>query len=127
MLDTLHGMPDPPTFWYVIAAVRLVARVGWRLLPDYRFDPTTGLWHHRRGPVEPPLRLRDITYAADGTMAYPRHTTTAPVSALADYLVAAQHILASADPPDLSATAHLGAEFDRLRWFELPASCLDPA
>ena len=48
---------------YVIEAVRLVARDGWRLLPDYRFDPVTGLWRHRAGPVEPPLRLRQLSYA----------------------------------------------------------------
>ena len=45
---------------YVVEAVRLVARDGWRLLGDYRFDPATGLWRHRDGPVEPPLRLRDV-------------------------------------------------------------------
>ena len=35
-------------------------------LPHYRFDPTTGLWRHRAGPVEPPLRLPDLRYDADG-------------------------------------------------------------
>ena len=29
---------------YIIEAVRLVARDGWRLLGDYRFDTATGLW-----------------------------------------------------------------------------------
>ena len=48
---------DEEVFTYVVEAVRLVAREGWRLLGDYRFDPLTGLWHHRTGPVEPPLRL----------------------------------------------------------------------
>ena len=57
---------DEEVFTYVVEAVRLVAREGWRLLGDYRFDPVTGLWHHRTGPVEPPLRLSDVVYAADG-------------------------------------------------------------
>ena len=48
---------DEEVFTYVVEAVRLVAREGWRLLGDYRFDPLTGLWHHRTGTVEPPLRL----------------------------------------------------------------------
>ena len=48
-----------PVFDYIVEAVRLVARHGWRLLGDYRFDPATGLWRHRRGPAEPPLRLPD--------------------------------------------------------------------
>ena len=34
---------------YIVEAVRLVAREGWRLLPDYRFDPATGRWRHRDG------------------------------------------------------------------------------
>ena len=53
---------------YIVEAVRLIARDGWRLLPDYRFDNTTGRWRHREGPVEPPLRLRDVGYAADGSL-----------------------------------------------------------
>ena len=34
---------------YTIDAVAMVARDGWRLLAHYRFDPLTGLWHHRAG------------------------------------------------------------------------------
>ena len=45
---------------YLIEAVEIVASDGWRLLHDYRFDPVTGLWHHRNGPIEPPLRLADV-------------------------------------------------------------------
>jgi glycerophosphoryl diester phosphodiesterase len=62
-----------------------MARQGWRLLGDYRFDPLTGLWHHRTGPVEPPLRLTDVIYAADGSMRWPSHTQTAPVSGLREH------------------------------------------
>ena len=35
-------------FDYVVRAVELVAREGWRLLPWYRFEPATGLWRHAR-------------------------------------------------------------------------------
>jgi selenocysteine lyase/cysteine desulfurase len=115
---------DEEVFTYVVEAVRLVAREGWRLLGDYRFDPLTGLWHHRTGPVEPPLRLSDVTYAADGSMSYPRHTTTAPVSVLREHLDEGRAIMAAASPPDWSDTAHLGADFDDLRWFALPACSL---
>ena len=34
---------------YVVEAVGLVAEHGWRLLPDYRFEPATGMWRHRGG------------------------------------------------------------------------------
>ena len=56
-------------FDYLVDAVRLVARDGWRLLGDYRFDPATGLWRHRDGAVEPPLRLGAITYDETGMCA----------------------------------------------------------
>ena len=111
---------DEEVFSYLVEAVRLVAREGWRLLGDYRFDPATGLWHHRGGAVEPPLRLSDVTYAADGAMTYPHHVTTAPTASLRAYLDLAAGILAAADPPECLSAAHVSEDFDHLRWFELP-------
>jgi len=107
---------------YIIEAVRLVARDGYRLLPDYRFDAQTGLWHHRGGPLEPPLRLSDISYA-DGAMSYPHHETTAEASVLATYLDEARRIFAAA-PAELAPAASVDVDFDDLRWFALPADCL---
>ena len=108
---------------YVVAAVDLVAEHGWRLLPDYRFEPATGRWRHRSGPVEPPLRLRQVGYDPDGTMTYPHHDEPVPESALAGYLAEAREILARATPPD-PAVGQVSADFEHLRWFELPAVCL---
>ncbi|HST66676.1 MAG TPA: aminotransferase class V-fold PLP-dependent enzyme [Mycobacteriales bacterium] len=119
----------PAVFDYIVEAVRLVAREGWRLLPDYRFDPDSGLWTHRRAAAEPPLRLADVTYDADGRMRYPRHDDRAPDSALAGYLAEARAVLAREDPagedPALTDPGPLvSADFEHLRWFELPAGCL---
>lgn len=113
-----------PVFEYVVEAVRLVARDGWRLLGDYRFDPTTGLWKHHRGPVEPPLRLSQVGYDADGQMTYPRHDDTAPESVLEDYLAEAKELFASVVASGDGAEGLVNAEFDHLRWFDLPSSCL---
>lgn len=115
---------DEEVFTYVVEAVRLVAREGWRLLGDYRFDPLTGLWHHRTGPVEPPMRLSHVTYAPDGTMTWPAHTQTAPASVLREHLDKGRAIMAAASPPDWSDTGHLDQGFDDLRWFALPACSL---
>jgi selenocysteine lyase/cysteine desulfurase len=111
-------------FQYVVDAVRLVARHGWRLLGDYRFDVGAGLWHHRDGLVEPPLRLTQVSYSADGDMVYPHHDDTAPESALADYLKLGEEIMLAATPAPDDAPAGVSAEFEELRWFELPGSCL---
>jgi selenocysteine lyase/cysteine desulfurase len=111
---------------YIIESVRMVARDGWRLLGDYSFEPTTGLWRHRGGPVEPPMRLRDVTYDESGAMTYPRHDDRADASELARYLVEARRIMDAAVPPDCSHPAHLTEDFDALRWFELPEGSLSP-
>ncbi|WP_241996469.1 aminotransferase class V-fold PLP-dependent enzyme [Kribbella antiqua] len=110
-------------FSYVVEAVKLVARDGWRLLADYRFDPTNGLWRHHRGPVEPPLRLSQVGYDADGKLRYPRHDHTAPESALQDYLAEARDMLSTCPGAD-ETEGHVNTDFDHLRWFDLPARCL---
>ncbi len=112
-----------PVFEYVVQAVKLVARDGWRLLPDYRFDPASGLWKHRRGPVEPPLRLSQVGYDENGELVYPHHTETAPESMFETYLAEGRRLLSEAPGPDHSEGT-VNHEFDHLRWFELPSGCL---
>ena len=111
-------------FSYVVAAVRLVAQEGWRLLGDYRFNPANGLWRHHRGPVEPPLRLSQVGYDADGKLRYPRHDDTAPESALEGYLAEARDLLDACRQTDPVTEASVNSEFDHLRWFDLPANCV---
>jgi selenocysteine lyase/cysteine desulfurase len=112
-------------FDYVVEAVRLVARDGWRMLGEYRFDVARGVWAHRHGAVEPPLRLGQIEYDAQGRMCYPRHEETAPESDLAQHLAEGAKLLAEATPPDLDRPPHRVTEdFEHLRWFELPDVCL---
>jgi selenocysteine lyase/cysteine desulfurase len=117
-----------PVFAYIVDAVRMVAHHGWRLLGDYRFDPATGLWRHRLGLVEPPLRLAQVSYGTDGTMTYPHHDDKAPESELARYLAEAAAVFAAAGPelsmPEPEPGATVSEDFEHLRWFELPAACL---
>lgn len=113
---------------YLISSVLFVARQGHLFLTDYRFEPETGMWRHRYGPVEPVLRLREITYGEDGQMHYPIHDDRAPEGALADYLGAAEKI-ASERANRIPSTPALtlptmSKRFESLRWFELPSECL---
>lgn len=115
-------------FQYLVAAVDLVATDGWKLLPQYRFDLTRGLWRHHLGPVEPPLRLAQISYdQATGHMVHPPiDHVRAPESDLARYLDQARAVFDSAPEwAEPSAHATLTPEFEHLRWFELPAASLD--
>jgi selenocysteine lyase/cysteine desulfurase len=112
-------------FRYIVQAVELVADFGWKLVPQYRFSLESGLWRHENGPVEPPLRLTDVGYDAEGRMTFPRHDDTAPESVLADYLDEARALFASlpdADAVPQATDADLGDDIDRLRWFDLPAA-----
>jgi hypothetical protein len=109
---------------YVTAAVLFVARHGHRLLTDYRFDVGTALWRHRRGLVEPPLRLDQLSYDADGSLHYPRHTDRAPETELARYLNDALDLVDVTQAVAGDAEAQVTADFDALRWFDLPATCL---
>jgi len=112
-------------FDYVVEAVRLVARDGWRLLGEYRFDQATGIWVHRDGLVEPPLRLNQISYEPDGEMTYPKHGSRAPESALVGYLAEGAELLRAAVPAEPGELVdQVSTDFEHLRWFELPARSL---
>jgi len=115
-------------FDYLLEAVHLVADQGWKLLGDYRFDPASGLWRHRRGPVEPPLRLHALRYDEQGRLQASAPHATASDAALAGYLDQARRLLAAGPTADGDGDGGplpgLSADFEALRWFELPRSCL---
>jgi selenocysteine lyase/cysteine desulfurase len=119
-------------FRYLVEAVDLVATYGARLLPDYLFDPYTGLWRHHGGLVEPPMRLDQLSYDEDGRLRWPVRQESAGEEALAEHLAAARALVAGLPEPDAEAArSRLGAtvspHFEDLRWFELPDACLTPA
>jgi selenocysteine lyase/cysteine desulfurase len=106
-------------FEYVVEAVHLVARLGWRLLPDYRFEPATGMWTHRRG-TPPPRRLSEVRYE-DGRLRFAAQPASLPEDALPAQLERARRIL-EAGATDAAPVEEivLDAECERLRWFPLP-------
>jgi hypothetical protein len=114
-------------FAYLLEAVHLVADQGRKLLGDYRFDPASGLWRHRHGPVEPPLRLHELHYDGDGRLHAGAAHATASDAALAGYLDQARRLLATRPAPaedGPAALPGLSDDFETLRWFVLPPECL---
>lgn len=109
-------------FDFVLDAVDLVASHGWTLLPRYRFDPLTGMWHHRDGHPEPPMSLTDVRYL-EGGVRFPSHRHREPESRLSGYLEEAQVLMGAtmqASPlQDVDPTG-VGEDFAGLRWFWLP-------
>ena len=109
---------------YIADAVDLIAADGYRLLPDYRFDPHTGLWRHAGQTPEGPLRLPEVGYDADGEMTYPRRRAQAGEDAFPGYLSQARTLLAARPAALDDGPTGLGPDFEALRWFPLPAACL---
>ncbi len=107
---------SPETVDYVIAAVDLIAREGWRALVDYDFDPSNGRWTHRGGKA-PLLCLDDLAKAPPAPVA--------PESVRWGYIAEARRILSACGercrrlpPVDKPAPS---TSFERLRWFWIPS------
>lgn len=115
------------SFQFILKAVLFIAEHGWKLLPLYDFCPKTGLWRHRGGTIEPTTSLSDISYA-EGTMEYASRHQREPERALERYLAEARELVArlEADPQRLPEASQpsLDRDFERLRWFPLPAEVL---
>ena len=107
-------------FQYLVEAIDFLADHAWKLLPLYSFDPESALWHHRDLPRSAPATLEDLERPAHG------RPETAPESVLPGYIETARRIVeqVEASPPEEVPPLHLSAEFERLRWFPLPADAL---
>ena len=108
-------------FSFILKAVHMVANEGWKLLPLYEFNPTTGEWHHRQGQPDPKMRLADLRYR-NGKLEYRERHGTEPEWVLESYLEEAQKTFAMA--AELAAEMevndpHFTEDFEHLRWFPL--------
>ena len=87
-------------------------------------------WRHRSGPVDPPLRLSQISYDEGGAMIYPCYNDRADESELKRYLDEARALVLAREgdashAADAEAVGIISTEFDNLRWFDLPLVCVD--
>ncbi|MEX1178565.1 MAG: aminotransferase class V-fold PLP-dependent enzyme, partial [Nitriliruptor sp.] len=105
---------------FLVDAVRLVARDGWRLLDDYRFELATGRWTHRRGQATPPWSLADIRIEG-GRASWPSRPSRPAGTDLAAVLDDAARVMAAAGPhPHDVDHVVLPPDAEALRWFPLP-------
>ena len=112
-------------FDYVLEAVHFLASEAWKLLPLYRFDPESGLWQHRSADPTP-LRFADLSFASGRLEVAASRPATDP-GTFAAHLGEAQRLVAAleADPPaEPLDDPPLSDEFERGRWFPLPAEAL---
>jgi selenocysteine lyase/cysteine desulfurase len=123
----LNYFISPATADYLTNAISLIASDGYRVLPDYRFEPETGLWRHADGAPEPPLRLADVDYGPDGRMTYPHTRAQAGEDAFPGYLREAAALLAARPSALDQGPTGLDPDFEALRWFPLPPACLQPS
>lgn len=101
-------------FRFILDAVNLIARKGWRLLADYTYDPATAVWRHKDGPPEPPMSLLDAEFGGPGKM-----LPSAGSETLTGYLIEGEQILdrgsqRGPDCPDIPEDA------ETLRWYANP-------
>ncbi|GIF95853.1 aminotransferase class V-fold PLP-dependent enzyme [Catellatospora citrea] len=101
---------------YLVQAVRLLAEHGGKLLPQYDFDPVSGLWRHHRAPAEPPVALTDVLTASNP----PRPRPDRLARVLSRQLAAAREVFAAASGVPRQRTGD-GCAFEPIRWFPLPA------
>ena len=110
---------DEDEFDYIVEAVRLVARLGWALLPRYTFEVATGTWRHRDGVPTPPMSLADISFLTGPPAAAPM---TASADSYPEYLAEAERILTAAAAADRECeSTPLSEEAEELRWFPVGA------
>ena len=109
------------TFDFLIQAVQIIATEGWKLLPQYIFDPMTGQWKHRDAKAKVRMRLHNLRYR-NGHLSYPARHMTAPEWVLPDYIEEAKQLLAGIHcvDPDTVPQVDTTERFNGLRWFVLP-------
>lgn len=109
---------------YLLRALALVARHGWRLLPAYQLDVAAGLWRYRGWTQRLPVSLAAVDFLAD--------TPTRPAPTQVDFpalLAEAEALLAAGASAAQGAAARsdpsLAADAEAERWFVLPREVVD--
>ena len=102
------------TFNYLLDAIDLVASHGWKLLPLYEFDKTSGTWRYQSEKMH--LDTLSVTAMLDSDSCSNENKTMPLGTALSE----ARHVLEQQEIQGVHYTLTLPPEADKLRWFVLP-------
>ncbi|MEE2961610.1 MAG: aminotransferase class V-fold PLP-dependent enzyme [Myxococcota bacterium] len=108
-----------PEFEFLLAAVGMVVKFGWKLLPYYQLNIKRSVFRHKLSMKPFAHSLEDICYS-DGRMQFGARKLTEPDTKLSVYLSQAQQLFSelSGDIFQLSETEF--KDYEYLRWFVLP-------
>lgn len=107
---------DEECFDYILAALEIIADHGWRLLPYYEYDKTSGVWCYQSRGIPKVIGLSGIINSANLTC----NSLDEPQQ-LSRYLTDAIEILTTKPCDHKVYDLALPASADALRWFYLPA------
>ncbi|QFT53708.1 aminotransferase class V-fold PLP-dependent enzyme [Microbulbifer sp. THAF38] len=108
---------DDDTFEYLLEAVALVSRHGWRLLPYYTFDTAQGVWRFQQEKLGPVVSLAEMDFFAGEIN---KEEKPQSLRTLSDYLAIAKEELCRARPEAHYCELTLPADAEALRWFASP-------
>ncbi|XP_013390956.1 uncharacterized protein LOC106159276 [Lingula anatina] len=115
---------------FVLDAVKMVAEHGWKLLPQYTFNPETGEWRHKQHQVFKDRKWLGYISYETGKMAYrePQFQSKGPLpSDLQDCLMQAENIFDNAGKVRINLadqTLMFDKQTSSIRWFVLPSEIL---
>ncbi len=107
------------TFNYLLDAIDLVASHGWKLLPYYEFDKSSGTWRYQGEKMQ----LDSLSVAA--MLDTQASVTDSKSILLKAAFIEAKRVLVQQEFQGSRYTLTLPAQADKLRWFVLPQEIED--
>ncbi len=111
-----HYTMDDVEADYVIAAVRLLAEYGHRLLPLYGFDPVSGAWRHHQDEEAPPPFSLDAALRA-GPLSSSALPAEERAGMFTGYLEEARRLVERLGEPTAIRDGVLDGRFGKLQFF----------
>ncbi|MGB1239068.1 MAG: hypothetical protein ACPG4U_12705, partial [Pseudomonadales bacterium] len=109
---------DEACFDYLVSALEIIAREGWKLLACYQYNSQNGTWEYAMG--EAPAEVQTLESLLSFKAQSVEHNALLSAEDYRVYLRSAQKILADASASRSLQPLVLTEDAQRLRWFALP-------